>query len=66
METKVIKTETGGTWDLNKPVRSSLFKGNGKLTGAIEYHTLHGEQECMIEVDHGFGTDFIFEQFLSQ
>ena len=60
-------TETGGNWDLSKPVRSSLFKGNGKLTGNVEYHQIEeGEKECMLEVDWGFGIDFIFEQFLSQ
>lgn len=61
-----MKTKTGGTWDLSKPVRSSLFKGDGKLTGLVEYHNLGGEEECMLEVDWDFGKDFIFEQFLSQ
>lgn len=61
-----MKTLTGSNWDLDKPVRSSLFKGNGKLTGNVEYHELSGEKECMLEVDHDFGKDFIFEQFLSQ
>lgn len=61
-----MKTKTGSTWDLTKPVRSSLFIGNGKLTGKVEYHNLNGELECMLEVDWDFGIDFIFEQFLSQ
>ncbi len=63
---KEMKTRTGSTWDLNKPVRSSLFKGNGKLTGKIEYHKLGSELECMLEVEWDFGINFIFEQFLSQ
>lgn len=61
-----IITETGGTWNFEKPVRSSLFKGPGKLTGRVEYHHMETEQDAMLEVDHGFGVDFIFESFLSQ
>lgn len=61
-----MKTETGSNWNLSKPVRSSLFQGEGELTGNVEYHNTVNGRECMLEVDHGFGIDFIFEDFLSQ
>ncbi len=53
-------------FDINKPVRSSLYKGNGRLTGKKEIQDWCGEPVDMYEVDYGFGIDFIFEDLLSQ
>ncbi len=69
---KTFKTTTGSIWNTEKPIRTSMpisskyGKGTGILTGRYETHTLSGEIQPMLEVDHDFGTDMIFEQFISQ
>ncbi len=65
-------TSVGSKWDTAKPVRTSMpissehGKGTGVLTGRWEEHTLNEEKQCMVEVAHDFGADYIFEQFISQ
>jgi hypothetical protein len=63
-----IRTGSGGTWDTDKAVRTSMRISNPKLTGKFEDHDLlgTGNIESMLEVDHDFGTDYIWEQFISQ
>jgi hypothetical protein len=63
---KIIKTGSGGIWDVNKSIRTSMKIANPKLTGKFEDHVLNGETVSMLEVDHDFDKDFIFEEFLSQ
>jgi len=61
-----IRTGSGGTWDTDKAVRTSMKISNPKLTGKFQDHDLGGNIESMLEVDHDFGTDYIWEQFISQ
>lgn len=59
-------TETGSKWNTEKPVRTSMKVSNPKLTGKHETHILSGEIVVMVEVDHDFGKDFIFEEYVWQ
>lgn len=67
-----IKLSNGATsnWDESKPVRillTGMLKGEtGTLTGAYEEQNVCGEPMIMLEVSHPFGTDMIFEDYLSQ
>jgi hypothetical protein len=63
-----FKTQSGATWDTEKPVRTSINVSNPKLTGKVENHTINclGETMSMLEVDHDFGKDYIWEDFISQ
>ena len=67
-----IKLSNGQTsnWDESKPVHfllSGMLKGEqGTLTGNFEEQNVCGEPVAMLEVSHPFGTDMIFEDYLSQ
>lgn len=62
-----FKTGSGGLWSVNRPISTSLSTvSNPKLTGKFEDHDINGTTESMLEVDHDFGKDFIWEQFISQ
>jgi len=67
-----IQLSNGATssWNENKPVRillTGMLKGEtGKLTGKHEEQDICGEPMLMLEVSHPFGTDMIFEDYLSQ
>lgn len=67
-----FKLSNGATeaWDLSKPVRillGGMLKGEqGELTGKFEEQSVCGEPTLMLEVDHPFGKDFIFSDYLSQ
>lgn len=59
-------TQTGSKWDTEKPVKTTMKVSNPKLTGKYEAHELGGETTVMVEVDHDFGTDMIFEEYVWQ
>jgi hypothetical protein len=67
-----IKLSNGSRskWDETKPVRillTGMLKGEqGALTGKWEEQDFCGEPVAMLEVSHAFGTDYIFEYYLSQ
>lgn len=67
-----IKLSNGATsnWDASKPVRillCGMLKGEqGTLTGKWEEQSNCGDPVIMLEVSHPFGTDMIFEDYLSQ
>lgn len=58
------------TWDESRPVRillTGMLKGEkGSLTGKWEEQDVCGEPMAMLEVSHPFGTDMIFEDYLTQ
>lgn len=60
----------GSNYDLSKPVRillTGMLQGEtGTLTGKYEMQDICGEEQMMMEVDHPFGKDMIFEDYLSQ
>lgn len=68
----IFKTGSGSSWNIFQPIRTSMpissdgKKGVGKLTGKFEDREVDGGVESMVEVSHDFGTDMIFEQFISQ
>lgn len=57
-------------WNDSKPVRillTGMLQGEvGTLTGHYEIQNVCGEPIAMLEVSHPFGTDMIFEDYLSQ
>lgn len=67
-----IKLSNGAAsnWNESKPVRilltGMLKDETGTLTGNWEEQIVCGEPACMLEVSHPFGTDMIFEDYLSQ
>lgn len=68
MKTTLFTTGSGSKWDTSKPIRTSMRISNPVLTGKYEDHNLggRGDIESMVEVDHDFGCDMIWEQFVSQ
>ena len=64
-ETETFKTSSGGTWR-KASIRTSMPISNGKLTGNWEEQEVFKEKVVMLEVDHDFGKDFIFESLISQ
>lgn len=65
-----LSDKTTVNFDENKPVRillCGMLKGEqGKLTGNWEEQIVYGESQAMLEVDHAFGKDFIFADYISQ
>ena len=70
---QLFRTGAGSIWDLSKPIRTSMpishdsAKGVGLLTGKFEdVPDGDGTIISLVEVEHDFGKDFIFESFISQ
>ena len=71
-----MKTGSGSNWDVNKPVRTSVWfvpnKELGynpvcKLTGKFEDHPQPGGTiDSMLEITDGMDSEMIWEQFISQ
>lgn len=67
-----IQLSDGSTanYDESKPVRillCGMLKGEiGTLTGKWEEQIVCEEPRLMLEVSHPFGTDMIFDDYLSQ
>jgi len=59
-----FKTGSGNVWDTDRPIKTTIKVFNPKLTGNFEDHEIDGRIESMVEVDHDYGTDFIWEQFV--
>jgi hypothetical protein len=59
-------TPSGASWRTDVPVKSSVFSGEGYLTGKYETHNNIGDCQVMVEVSHDFGSDFVFEDFILQ
>ena len=68
--TITLSNRVKSVWNTEKPVRillTGMLQGeSGRLTGRWEEQSVCGEPVAMLEVSHPFGTDFIYEDYLSQ